>query len=136
MDFKTALSERGISQQAAADLLGVTRMTISRYVSGSSPVPDGIMAKLDAPVEVLIATSPDPVMRPETFMDRMTDLGISVEQASATWDCSPVVLGQWEEGVRPIPGWVRYALSGVEQLRMKRLAKAKGLPWPPVGYTE
>jgi hypothetical protein len=49
MDLRTVLSDLGLSQQAAADKLGVTRETVSRWITGKSPLPDDVLDRLGAP---------------------------------------------------------------------------------------
>ena len=64
MELRALLTEHGLSQQAAADKLGVTRETVSRWITGKSPVPDDVASKLAGdplPVVELAEIEPEPI---------------------------------------------------------------------------
>lgn len=76
-------------------------------------------------------------MTGEAFKSALSALGLTQREVASEWGFAEATVSRWTTGRTPsgIPGWVRYALAGVELIRLKKLAKDRGYPWPPVGYS-
>lgn len=56
-ELRNALDSLGLNQRAAASLLGVSRMTIFRWLKGSSPIPTPVALYLRLRLDVRAFTS-------------------------------------------------------------------------------
>ena len=147
MDLRTVLRELGLSQQEAADNLNVTRETVSRWITGKSPLPDDVLDRLGAPQ---VAPAPEPA-QPTGRIDQhapghianstpVPHVGDIVRIAPPHG--SPWMQVRWiEDGVYNC--WFEhdgkryaddYSLERLETLYADR--KAAGVLWPPKGNIE
>ncbi len=74
------------------------------------------------------------VLTPEALKSRLASLGLSQAAVASEWSISDDTVSRWMTGRAPIPGWVSYALDGIEHARIRKLATDRGYPWPPIGY--
>ncbi len=77
-----------------------------------------------------------PQMTPQAFKDRLAQLDLTQGKIAAVWGFSPDLVSRWATGKAPVPGWMRHALDGVDQDRMRKRATERGYQWPPAGYEE
>lgn len=75
-----------------------------------------------------------PQMTPEAFRKRLDEMGLTQGKIASTWGFSPDLVSRWATGKVAVPGWMRHALDGVDQDRMRKRAKDRGYQWPPAGY--
>ena len=61
-------------------------------------------------------------------------LGITQAQVALEWSVSADTVSRWMTGKQPVPGWVSYALDGIEHARMRKRGDDRGYQWPPAGY--
>ena len=149
MDLRTVLRDLGLSQQEAADKLSVTRETVSRWITGKSPLPDDVLDRLGVPQVVPIAV-PEPA-KPTGRVDQHAPGHIanstSVPVVGDIVRIAPPHGGPWMQ-VRWIENglyncWFEhdgkryaddYSLERLETLYADR--KAAGVVWPPKGNIE
>tara|TARA_R110000868_G_scaffold87274_3_gene244225 strand:- start:1194 stop:1742 length:549 start_codon:yes stop_codon:yes gene_type:complete len=152
MDLRTVLRELGLSQQEAADKLSVTRETVSRWITGKSPLPDDVLDRLGAP-QVEDVPDPEPVLaaKPTGRIDQHAPGHIAnstpVPHVGDIVRIAPPHGGPWmqvrwiEDGVYNC--WFEhdgkryaddYSLERMETLYADR--KAAGVVWPPKGNIE
>lgn len=147
-EFRAWMDEVDLTQQAAADLLEVARMSVSRWAKGERPVPDEIVAKIEAlrgaPVPVVAIEPAKPPGRITEHAPGHIANSTPIPHVGDRVRVAPPHGGPWMQ-VRWIEGGVYncwweqdgtryaddYSLDQLETLYADRTAA--GVEWPPRG---
>jgi transcriptional regulator with XRE-family HTH domain len=151
-EFRAWLDASRMSQQEAADHLGASRMSVSRWAKGERAIPDEIAAKI-APAEDAPTVDPEPALdaKPTGRIDQHAPGHVAnstpIPHVGDIVRIAPPHGGPWMQ-VRWIENglyncWFEhdgkryaddYSLEKLETLYADR--KAAGVLWPPKGNIE